>query len=80
LRLKYNIINAKEVGYNKIFGKGNTTNNSFQVYKDSIIVEYHFSGFKPEYRGIDWKSLRVAFEKEKDTWYIVGIIHDQWTI
>lgn len=73
-------INAKEVSYNKTLGKGNSTNNSFQVYKNSIIVEYHFPGFDPQYSGIDWKSLRVVFEKTNDTWYVVGIIHDQWTI
>jgi hypothetical protein len=73
-------INAKEVGFNKTIGTGNTTNNSFQVYKNSIIVEYHFPGFDPQYSGMDWKSLRLAFEKVNDTWYVVGIIHDQWTI
>lgn len=73
-------INAKEVGYNKTIRTGNTTNNSFQVYKNSIIVEYHFPGFVPEYAGIDWKSLRVVFEKVNNIWYVVGIIHDQWTI
>jgi hypothetical protein len=73
-------INAKEVGYNKSIGKGNTTNNSFQVYNNSIIIEYHFPGFNPEYSGMDWKSLRLVFEKFNDSWYVVGIIHDQWTI
>lgn len=72
--------NAKQVGYNKILGHGNTLENSTEVYKNSIIVEYHFSGFDPQYEGIDWRSLRIAFEKVNDSWYIVGIIHDQWTI
>lgn len=73
-------INAKEVGYNKILGKGNSLNNSFEFYKNSIIVEYHFPGIDPLYNGIDWRSLRLVFEKMNDNWYIVGIIHDQWTI
>lgn len=73
-------INAKEVGYNRSIGKGNTENNSFQYYKNSIIVEYHFPEIDPQYNGIDWRSLRLVFEKLNDTWYIVGIIHDQWTI
>jgi (p)ppGpp synthase/HD superfamily hydrolase len=29
---------------------------------------------------MDWRSLRLVFEKKDDIWYIVGIIHDQWTI
>jgi hypothetical protein len=38
------------------------------------------SGFDPEYEGMDWRSLRLVFEKKNDIWYLVGIIHDQWTI
>ncbi|HHY91624.1 MAG TPA: hypothetical protein GX503_08155 [Clostridiales bacterium] len=73
-------INAEQVGYNKILGHGNSLNNSFEVYKNSIIVEYYFSGFDPQYEGIDWRSLRLVFEKKNNTWYLVGIIHDQWTV
>lgn len=73
-------LNAEQVGYNKVLGHGNTLNNSFDVYKNSIIVEYYFSGFDPQYEGIDWRSLRLVFEKKDDTWYLVGIIHDEWTI
>ncbi|NLX64362.1 MAG: hypothetical protein GX022_06290 [Clostridiaceae bacterium] len=72
--------NAEQVGYNEILGKGNTIENSAEVYKDSVIVEYHFSGIDPQYEGMDWRSLRIVFEKFRDTWYIVGIIHDQWTV
>ena len=72
--------NAEKVGYNEILGRGNTLENSAEVYKNSIIVEYHFSGIDPQNEGMDWRSLRIAFEKVDDTWYIVGIIHDQWTI
>lgn len=72
--------NAEQIGYNEILGKGNTIENSAEVYKDSMVVEYYFSGFDPQYDGMDWRSLRIVFEKSKDIWYIVGIIHDQWTI
>ena len=72
-------VNAEQVGYNKTLGHGNSLNNNFEVYKNSIIVEYYFSGFDPQYEGMDWKSLRLVFEKKNDTWYLVGIIHDQWT-
>ena len=73
-------LNAEQVGYNKTLGHGNSLNNSFEVYKNSIIVEYYFSGFDPQYGGMDWRSLRLVFEKKNDVWYLVGIIHDQWTI
>lgn len=73
-------VNAEQVGYNKTLGYGNSLNNSFDVYKNSIIVEYYFSGFDPQYEGMDWRSLRLVFEKKDEAWYLVGIIHDQWTI
>lgn len=72
--------NAEEVGYNRIIGKGNTINNNFESYPGSIIVEYHFTGFDPKYEGMDWGSLRLVFEEKDKIWYLVGIIHDQWTI
>jgi hypothetical protein len=73
-------ITAKEIGYNKILGSGNIIINNFEVYPHSQMVEYHFSGFDPKYEGMDWRSLRLVFEKKGTTWYLVGIIHDQWTI
>lgn len=73
-------VNAKETGYNKRLGQGNSLDNSAKVYKNAIIVEYHFPGFDPQYEGMDWRSLRLVFEKSGDTWYLIGIIHDQWTI
>lgn len=73
-------IHAEQTGYNKILGQGNSINNSFEFYRNAIIVEYHFSGFDPRYEGMDWRSLRLVFEKAGDTWYLVGVIHDEWTI
>lgn len=46
----------------------------------SIMVEYHFPGFDPKYEGLDWQSLRLVFEQQGQTWYLVGILHSQWTI
>ncbi len=73
-------MNAPEVAYNKVLGKGNSLVNTLDVYPKAIVVEYHFPGFDPQYEGMDWRSLRLVFEKKDNTWYIVGIIHDQWTI
>ncbi len=73
-------VNAPEISYNRIIGKGSTINNAFEVYPNTIIVEYHFSGFDPKYEGMDWRSLRLVFEEKDTVWYLIGIIHDQWTI
>jgi len=71
--------NAEKIGFQKILGSGNTANNVFEVYPQAIVVEYFFSGFNPKLDGMDWESLRLVFEKEGDNWFLVGIIHDQWT-
>ena len=54
--------------------------NQFEVYESPIIVEYYFSGFNPEYEGMDWRSLRLVFEEIRGHWKLVGLINNQWTI
>lgn len=72
--------NAKDIGYNKFIGNGNSLNNCLEAYPGASTVEYHFPGQDPKYEGMDWRSLRLVFEKSANQWYLVGIIHDQWTI
>ncbi|PKM52545.1 MAG: hypothetical protein CVV02_01175 [Firmicutes bacterium HGW-Firmicutes-7] len=73
--------NADTIGNNTIVStSGNMVNNLTQVYPTESFVEFHFAGFDAQYAGMDWKSLRLVFEDVSGTWYLVGIIHDQWTI
>jgi hypothetical protein len=37
-------------------------------------------GAKPEYAGLDWASLLLVFEQYESRWYLVALVHDQWTI
>lgn len=73
-------INPNIIGNNVAIGKGNMINNIATAYPNTKFVEFHFTGFDPQYEGIDWKSLRLVFEDVGGTWYLVGIIHGQWTI
>ncbi|NLL52225.1 MAG: hypothetical protein GX248_05915 [Peptococcaceae bacterium] len=73
-------INAHAIGYNEVLSSGNMPENQFEVYEQLIVVEYYFSGFNPEYAGLDWQSLRLVFEEYNKEWKLVGIIHNQWTI
>jgi len=70
-----------EVSVNKVLGESTTINNLNEVYpKDSYnFVEYYIDGIDPAYEGMDWRSLRLVFEKIGDDSALVGIIHDQWT-
>lgn len=72
--------NPQIIGNNVRIGQGNTLNNIAEVYENGYFVELHFQGFDPQYEGIDWVSLRLVFEEVDGDWYLVGIVHDQWTI
>jgi hypothetical protein len=72
--------NPEQMGVNERIGQGNTINNIGEFYPGSSFVEYHFSGFDEEYEGMDWESLRLVFVQEDGTWWLVGIVHDEWTI
>ncbi len=72
--------NPEQTSNNQRIGQGNTIDNSGQIYPNATIVEYHFSGFDPQYEGMDWRSLRIVLEEDGGNWYVVGIIHDEWTI
>jgi hypothetical protein len=68
------------VGFAETIGKGNTINNITGVYPLAVTIEYHFEGIDPQYAGLDWRSLRLVLEEKDGTWYLVGIVHDEWTI
>ena len=71
---------AEKLSYNKTISKGNSKNNVSDVYKDCVYAESYFRGFDPELEGKDWTSLKLVFKKFKGNYFLVGIIHDQWTI
>lgn len=73
-------INPHIIGNNVAIGSGNMINNISTAYPNSSFVEFHFTGFDPQYEGIDWKSLTLVFEDVGGTWYLVGVVHGQWTI
>lgn len=68
------------IGNNVVIGTGNTQDNVQQAYPAGKFVEFHFEGFDPQYEGIDWSSLKLVFEQQNGTWFLVGIVHGEWTI
>ena len=68
------------IGNNIPIGSGNTIDNVGQVYPDGHFVEFHFPEIHSQFEGIDWRSLRLVFEQDNGLWYLVGIVHGQWTI
>ncbi|OFY83526.1 MAG: hypothetical protein A3F72_12950, partial [Bacteroidetes bacterium RIFCSPLOWO2_12_FULL_35_15] len=73
-------LNAEKRSVNKMIGGGNSLNNLKTIYNDCDFSESYFSGFDKKLGGMDWCSLRLVFKKYNEKYYLVGIVHDQWTI
>lgn len=71
---------APYVGQNVILSGGNMINNIGSVYPGASFVEFYFDMFNPAYEGMDWESLTLVMENSGGMWYLVGIVHGQWTI
>ncbi len=72
--------NSHIIGNNTVIGKGNTINNISEAYPDGHFIEFHFTGIEEQYEGMDWRSLILVFEEVEGQWYLVGIVHNEWTI
>jgi len=72
--------NAEAVGYDEVIKQGNSLNNLMAIFPGAPFIDYHFSGFDPKNSGMDWTSLRLVFKKENNDYFLIAIIHDQWTI
>ncbi|HEX2948651.1 MAG TPA: hypothetical protein VHV83_03640 [Armatimonadota bacterium] len=70
--------NAPFVSVNRSRAQGNTINNARQVYPNADIVEFYFPNSNEN--TLDWRALRLVLERWRGSWYLVGVIHDQWTI
>jgi hypothetical protein len=73
-------IKPEKRSVNKFISEGNSLNNLLTVYKNCNFTESHFSGFNEKYGGHDWRTLRLVFKERNKRFYLVGIVHDEWTI
>ncbi len=72
---------ASLVNINDDQASGNTINNVAAVYPAATRVEYYI---KPSTRNsveqLDWMALRLVFEQVDGSWFLVGVILDQWSV
>lgn len=73
-------LNAPQKSVNRFLGSGNSLNNLKEIYPGSDFTEFYFPGIDPKYEGMDWETLRLVFKKENNQYYLVAIVHDEWTI
>ena len=71
---------APTVSFDKVVSFGNTMNGIKLEYPESRFVEYYFPGLEAQSEGMDWRSLSLVFEQSSGQWYLVGIVHGEWTI
>lgn len=71
---------APKLGIDQILHSGNALENLTQVYQEGRFVEFHYPSLDQANDGLDWCSLKLAFYPSETCWYLVGIIHSQWTI
>ncbi len=73
-------LHAEKTSLNQCLGGGNSQNNILVIYDGLPFTESYFSGFDKKYGGMDWRALRLVFKEYEGKYYLVGIIHDEWTI
>lgn len=73
-------LDAPQVLENNEVMRGNSINNAFDTYTGKAIIEFYISWIDPKYQGMDWWSLILVLQKTNGTRYLIGIVHNQWTI
>ena len=71
---------ADEIGLDRICRNGNAIENVTQAYPDCQFVDYTLDSYLGYGDGIDWASLKLVFQHIDDRWYLVAIVHGEWTI
>jgi len=71
---------APYLSIDEVAASGNAMENVAESYPEGRFVEYYFPGLDPKMEGYDWCSLKLVFEVYQNDWYLVGLIHGQWTI
>ena len=71
---------SSQTAYNRTIGAGNAIDNTADVYPDAILFEAYDPGPDPALKDVQWQCLRVLFERSGDRWFLVGVVHGEWTI
>ena len=75
-----NFLEADTIKVNKFMGNGNSLNNLTEIYPGCSFVENYYLGNSKKNQEYDWRSLRLVFKFKDGKYYLVGIVHDEWTI
>ena len=71
---------APEIGIDRIMTGGNALENLAEAYPGCRFVDFSFPSADPVNDGLDWSSLKLVFQPGAEHWYLVGVVHGEWTI
>lgn len=71
---------ASMIGIDQIITTGNALENLTEEYPGCRFVDFCLPSSDPVNNGLDWFSLKLVFRLEDTGWYLVGIVHGEWTI
>lgn len=64
-----------QTAVDKYIGVNTKENNWKNVYSDAKLLTYYLKGKTQN----DWSSLSLVLRLQNNTYYLVGVIHSQWT-
>jgi len=68
-----------EITVNEVIQSGNTVNNIKEAYPGCDFVEFMIPMIDPQYEGADWRALRLVFKKENGKYFLIAVIHNEFT-
>ena len=71
---------SSQTAFNKTIGSGNTIDNTADVYPSAILFEAYDPGSDPSMKDFQWQCVRLLFERSGDRWFLLGVVHGEWTI
>ena len=71
---------ASLIGVDQIMLSGNALENVTESYPGCRFVDFSIPSQSNSYDGLDWCSLKLVFEPGDTAWYLVGVVHGQWTV
>jgi hypothetical protein len=69
---------SKSVLYDVYVHRGGDNYNVLDDHPKDVVVDFHVPSTGAERN--DWRSLRLIFEEKDNSWYLVAVVHDEWTI
>ncbi len=72
-----NYWDVAEIGIDTVLHSGNSLENVADAYPDCHFVDFYLPATDGTDR--DWSSLKLVFRLSGSDWYLVGIIHSEWT-